>query len=64
MNLFNQVNLIMGGYGISWNNDFFFLNKNPLNIGNQYRIIYKYTSDNELEILYIMDIGSRGDIYK
>ena len=30
----------------------------------KYRIIYKYLSDNELEILYIMDIGSRGDIYK
>ena len=30
----------------------------------KYRIIYKYLSDNELEILYIMDLGSRGDIYK
>ncbi len=33
-----------------------------LRIG-KYRVIYKYIKD-ELEILYIMDIGSRGDIYK
>lgn len=30
----------------------------------KYRIIYKYLSDSEIEILYIMNIGSRGDIYK
>lgn len=30
----------------------------------KYRIIYKYSGDGELEILYIIDIGSRGDIYK
>ncbi|MCH5348193.1 MAG: type II toxin-antitoxin system RelE/ParE family toxin [Oscillospiraceae bacterium] len=30
----------------------------------KYRIIYRYDIDNELEILYIIDIGSRGDIYK
>jgi len=30
----------------------------------KYRIIYKYTTDTEIEILMIMDIGSRGDIYK
>jgi mRNA interferase RelE/StbE len=30
----------------------------------KYRIIYKYLSDNEIEVLCIMDIGSRGDIYK
>lgn len=30
----------------------------------KYRIIYKYLVDNTLEILYIIDIGSRGDIYK
>lgn len=30
----------------------------------KYRIIYKYDSKDELEILVIMDIGSRGDIYK
>jgi len=30
----------------------------------KYRIIYKYLTDTEIEILMIMDIGSRGDIYK
>lgn len=30
----------------------------------KYRIIYRYGAENQLEILYIMDIGSRGDIYK
>ena len=30
----------------------------------KYRIIYKYLADNEIEILCIMDVGSRGDIYK
>ncbi|MEG1028092.1 MAG: type II toxin-antitoxin system RelE/ParE family toxin [Oscillospiraceae bacterium] len=34
-----------------------------LRIG-KYRIIYKYTLDTSIEILYIIDIGSRGDIYK
>lgn len=34
-----------------------------LRIG-KYRIIYRYTSDNNIEILHIMDIDSRGDIYK
>ncbi len=34
-----------------------------LRIG-KYRIIYKYTLENKLEILHIIDIGSRGDIYK
>ncbi len=29
-----------------------------------YRIIYKYSLENQLEILHIIDIGSRGDIYK
>jgi len=33
-----------------------------------YRVIYKYrnekTLENDIEILYIMDIGVRGDIYK
>ena len=33
-----------------------------LRIG-KYRVIYKYLGD-KLEILYIMNIGSRGDIYK
>lgn len=30
----------------------------------KYRVIYKYETENELEILDVMDIGSRGDIYK
>ncbi|MCM1330592.1 MAG: type II toxin-antitoxin system RelE/ParE family toxin [Ruminococcus sp.] len=30
----------------------------------KYRVIYRYDTDNELKILYIIDIGSRGDIYK
>lgn len=30
----------------------------------KYRIVYKYTLDTSIEILYIIDIGSRGDIYK
>lgn len=34
-----------------------------LRIGG-YRIIYKYGLENQLEILHIIDIGTRGDIYK
>lgn len=30
----------------------------------KYRVVFKYTVDNEIEIVYIIDIGSRGDIYK
>lgn len=30
----------------------------------KYRVIYRYDVDNQLKILYIIDIGSRGDIYK
>lgn len=31
----------------------------------KYRVIYRYDNiDNELKILYIIDIGPRGDIYK
>ena len=30
----------------------------------KYRIIYKYGLEMELEILHIIDIGNRGDIYK
>lgn len=29
-----------------------------------YRVIYRYDTDGSLQILVIMDIGSRGDIYK
>lgn len=34
-----------------------------LRVGD-YRIIYKYDTDGKLQILVIMDVGSRGDIYK
>ena len=30
----------------------------------RYRVIYNYRVDKSIEILYIMNIGSRGDIYK
>ncbi|MEL7609890.1 MAG: type II toxin-antitoxin system RelE/ParE family toxin [Bacillota bacterium] len=30
----------------------------------KYRIIYRFLVDNSVEVLYIIDIGSRGDIYK
>lgn len=30
----------------------------------KYRVIYKYINDYDIEILCVMDIGSRGDIYK
>ena len=30
----------------------------------KYRIIYKYLTNNEIEVLCIMGVGSRGDIYK
>lgn len=29
-----------------------------------WRVIYRYDRDGELEILFIIDIGNRGDIYK
>jgi len=34
-----------------------------LRIG-KYRIIYNFTSDGRIEILYIIHVDSRGDIYK
>ncbi len=30
----------------------------------KYRVIYKYFNEYDIEILCVMDIGSRGDIYK
>lgn len=41
----------------------FFDERYRLRVG-KYRIIYKFGLENELEILHIIDIGSRGDIYK
>ena len=29
-----------------------------------YRVIFTYRKDGTMEILYIIDIGSRGDVYK
>ena len=29
-----------------------------------WRIIFKYGSEGEIEILFVIDIGNRGDIYK
>ena len=34
-----------------------------LRVGS-WRIIYKYGEENNVEILFILDIGNRGDIYK
>lgn len=34
-----------------------------LRVGS-WRIIYKYGAENNIEILFILDIGNRGDIYK
>lgn len=30
----------------------------------KYRVVYRYGVEKQLEILHIMEIGSRGDIYK
>ncbi len=37
--------------------------KKRLRVG-KYRIIYNYLPDGEIEILYIYNVDSRGDIYK
>lgn len=34
-----------------------------LRVGS-WRIIYRYGVENEIDILFIIDIGNRGDIYK
>ena len=34
-----------------------------LRIG-KYRVVYRYGIEGQIEILHIMEIGSRGDIYK
>lgn len=38
-------------------------NSRRLRVG-KYRIIYNYLPNGEIEILYIIDVDSRGDIYK
>ena len=30
----------------------------------KYRVIYKYIDEYDIQILCVMDIGSRGDVYK
>lgn len=34
-----------------------------LRVGS-WRIIFKYLSENQVEVLFVMEIGNRGDIYK
>ena len=38
-------------------------NRKRLRVG-PWRVIYRYGIENEIEILFILDIGNRGDIYK
>ena len=38
-------------------------NRKRLRVGS-WRIIFKTTEENNIEILYIIDIGNRGDIYR
>lgn len=38
-------------------------NRKRLRVG-PWRVIYRYGTENEIQILLIIDIGSRGDIYK
>ncbi len=38
-------------------------NRKRLRVGS-WRIVYKYVTNTEVEILFIIDIGNRGDIYK
>lgn len=37
--------------------------RHRLRVG-KYRVIYRYDIDGQDKVLYIIDIGSRGDIYK
>lgn len=38
-------------------------NRKRLRVGS-WRIIYRYGVEREIEILFIIDVGNRGDIYK
>lgn len=38
-------------------------NRKRLRVGS-WRMIYKYGAEQQVEILFIIDIGNRGDIYK
>ncbi|MBR3767725.1 MAG: type II toxin-antitoxin system RelE/ParE family toxin [Clostridia bacterium] len=38
-------------------------NRKRLRVGS-WRVIYRYGFDNEIEVLFIIDIGNRGDVYK
>ncbi len=38
-------------------------NRKRLRVGS-WRVIYKYGEEQQVEILFIIDIGNRGDIYK
>lgn len=37
--------------------------RHRLRVG-KYRVVYRYSQEGKLDILIIMEIGSRGDIYK
>ena len=38
-------------------------NRKRLRVGS-WRVIYKYGAEQQVEILFLFDIGNRGDIYK
>lgn len=38
-------------------------NRKRLRVGG-WRVIFRYDTDGRVEILYIIDVGNRGDIYK
>ena len=38
-------------------------NRKRLRVGG-WRVIYKHGSEGEIEVLFVIDIGNRGDVYK